>query len=168
MLYDPIEVEMIPLIRRELLRMGGKYAAQEAQKEIHYIGYVESEYRHIWQDGITHGLGGVSFWQLEGPTILDNIEFMKAQSHRQHLVDALKEVGFLWDNPVLGVEINIAAAIQLARLKCWRTPQPIPTERDAMFEFYKAVYNTGKGAATLERWREMTKKLDNIVRRCGK
>ena len=127
-------------------------------------GAVESNYLYLRQWGNNYAR---SYWQIEPPTCLDNINnYLKFRPKR---LSRIAEVCMVTDGVILGLnedtastllEINLYFAICMARLKYWRYPSPIPDPDDleGLGHYWLKVYNAG-GKGTIEKWMEAQEQI---------
>ena len=158
-----VNIEQIKsLIKNTCLKLGDKYASDEAVNLLLATGVVESRYEYIRQlgDGPAR-----SFWQVEPATYVDNlIHYLK---HRPELMRKCAEASMvnikhwqdfdekLWEEIL---EKNIAAAIVHARLKYWRVPKRMPSTLEGQADYWKKYYNSDLGAGTTKHFIKLVKK----------
>lgn len=136
----------------------------EACEELSYGNYVMNQPEAVellmgtWATESAGGkytkqLGGgpaLSAWQIERPTFADTINRCKLV-HRKILADTAG-VGFISDVDFPKIERNHKLACQVARLKYYLSPKPIPTDLMGQAEMWKEVYNTKFGKGTVEEY----------------
>ncbi len=115
-------------------------------------GVVESGFRRIYQAPTGPGR---SFWQIEPDTSLDNYtNFIK---FRPVLYEKIKGVCHIFDigsaNHSELLEINLAFAICMARIKYYRVPKPLPKfdDLEGQAEYWLKYYNAG-GKGTIQKF----------------
>jgi len=143
--------QITSLVKRTCLKMGTKFASDDAVKLVVATGIVESRYEYIKQMG--NGPAR-SFWQVEAATAVDNlIHYLK---HRPKLMKRCADASLVdikhwqdfeeqkWEEIL---EKNIAAGIVHCRLKYWRVPRRLPNSIEGQANYWKKYYNTegGKG-----------------------
>lgn len=136
--------------------------SQDAEELMMGTGAVESNYQHLRQ---IYGPAR-SFWQIEPETALDNrdnyliyrLERMESICKTCMIdIDMLKEADENQMSRLL--EINIAFAICMARIKYFRIPFPLPKTVDEQADYWLKYYNAG-GKGTLEKYIETNKMLN--------
>lgn len=120
---------------------------------------VESNLKYLKQFGDGPA---VSFLQVEGATIHDNIQnYLQYRSSRMSkVVETCKtpeESILLKYNSNDFADLaykNISFAIAMARIKYWRVPKKLPVENDieGMAKYWKDYYNTSLGKGTPEKF----------------
>lgn len=153
------------LIKDTLNGMGSKFANPKAIDLVYQTGFVESRYEYIKQLGTGPAR---SFWQVEpGMTgALDNVaSYLKFRpklaakcakvtlTDVDHWINGTEEI---WDKILM---VNIASGIVHCRLKYWRSPLPLPKDIDQAAKMWKVVYNTSKGAGTIDKFKDMVSSL---------
>ena len=113
-------------------------AAQESD-----LGYF------LVQEGASNGAKGI--FQMEDPTHDDIVNRYLERPENAVLKQLLQSLAP--PNPSATHLIgNHYYATFLARLKYWMEPAPIPETLEGQAEYYKTVYNTSGGAATVEEY----------------
>ena len=152
------------LISNTLKRLGSKYAHKNAVKLLFWTGYVESRYEYIQQlnDGPAK-----SFWQFEPQSAVSCVQnYLKYRKVvREQCARATMTDIKLWESEDLHVwswvlEHNMAVAIIMARLKYWRSPQPLPTTIDEAGSFWKTTYNSSKGKGTVAKFKSLISNIN--------
>tara|TARA_R100000664_G_C2739923_1_gene128573 strand:+ start:852 stop:1337 length:486 start_codon:yes stop_codon:yes gene_type:complete len=151
------------LIKNTLNGLGSKYASKDAVDLVYWTGHVESRYEYIKQLGTGPAR---SFWQVEPNTAVSQCEnYIK---YRSKLAFKCAEVTMTqpdvwvsgnadtWDKILL---VNMASGIVHCRLKYWRSPLPMSKNIDEAARMWKKVYNTEKGAGTIDKFRDMVGSL---------
>ena len=54
----------------------------------------------------------------------------------------------------------MAVAIVMARLKYWRSPQPLPKNIDEAGSIWKVVYNTSKGKGSVAKFKSLISNIN--------
>lgn len=127
--------------------MGNKYNTRAARQLLMVTAAQESHCGYYAKQvkGPAHGL-----YQMEPPTLNDLYEnYLEFHSSKRDLVESFN-IGVVSEKVELVGNNYYATAI--ARMQYYRDDQPMPEfgDRDAMWEFYKRVWNTHLGAATRE------------------
>ena len=144
--------------------MGTKYASSDAINLIFWTGYVESRYEYIRQ--LNWG-PAASFWQVEPATAVDNIKsylsFRSSLKNKCAVISVTDPT--IWDSDDTSVwawvlEHNMATAIIMARLKYWRSPKPMPSTIEDAAKIWKSVYNSSKGAGTVNKFIRLISDID--------
>jgi len=152
------------LIKNTLKRLGHKYNHNNAVKLLFWTGYVESRYEYIQQlnDGPAK-----SFWQFEPESAVSCVKHylkyrkvVREQCARATITDIS-----LWESEDLNVwswvlEHNMAVAIVMARLKYWRSPQPLPKNIDEAGSMWKIAYNTSKGKGSVAKFKSLISNIN--------
>jgi len=151
------------LIKDTLNGLGSKYASSDAIDLVFWTGLVESRYEYIKQLGTGPAR---SWWQIEPDTAVSQVRnYLK---YRPDLAFKCAEVTMTqadvwvkgnkatWDKILL---VNIASGIVHCRLKYWRSPLPMSKNIDEAARMWKKVYNTEKGAGTIDKFRDMVGSL---------
>lgn len=149
------------LVKSTCNGLGDKFASDDAVTLILETGMVESRYIYLRQlgDGPAR-----SFWQIEPATAIDNLNHYL--SHRKKLMAKCAETSLVdlkywqsydektWEKIL---EINLSAAIIMARLKFWRVPKPMPNTLEGRAKYWKKYYNTDQGKGTEEKYIDTVK-----------
>lgn len=152
------------LIHSTLKELGHKYAHKNAVNLLFWTGYVESKYQYLYQlgDGPAR-----SFWQVEPMTCVDAVSnyFKFRKSLREQCSLASMTDPRLWKStdPRLwewALEHNMAVAIIMARIKYWRSPMPLPINKDEAASMWKLVYNSSKGKGTVAKFKSLISNID--------
>ena len=147
------------LISNTLKRLGSKYAHKNAVKLLFWTGYVESRYEYIQQ--LNNG-PAKSFWQFESKSAVSCVKnYLKfRRTVRERCAYVTMTDPKLWESEDEALwswvlEHNMAVAIIMARLKYWRSPQPLPTNIDEAGSFWKTTYNSSKGKGTVAKFKSL-------------
>ena len=150
------------LVKKVCLKMGDKYASDDAVNLVLATGIAESRYEYIRQMGDGPAR---SFWQVEPATCVDNLaHYLK---HRPKLMKKCANASMVdlkhWQNYDEKIwedilETNIAAAIVHARLKYWRVPKKMPKSIEGQANYWKKYYNSDLGKGRPEHFIEMAEK----------
>jgi len=123
-------------------------------------GAVESRFKYLRQ---LNGGPARSWWQVEPATAMDN--FSNYLSYRLQLREDVSKacignlnmayLGMKHNTVETLLEINIAFAICMARIKYRRVPLPIPDKKDieGQAEYWLKYYNAG-GKGTIDKYIE--------------
>lgn len=140
---------------------GIKLHSKAAENLIMGTGAVESHYHYLRQLG--SGVA-VSFFQVEGATVKDNIEnYLSYRPERLSLITdycMTPTPAKLLDYNAAQLRSltlhNIAFAIAMARVLYFRVPKKLPSEDDieGMAKYWKKYYNTPLGKGTEEKFIE--------------
>jgi len=156
-------MQMLTVIKETLEEMGSKYASHDAMMLVYRTGIVESKYKYVMQQGGNNIARG--FWQCE-PWVAVSL----CKDYLQYRKELLKKVAGIchldWSyftNPdeekwqdVLTT--NLKAGIVCCRLHYWRVPKPMPKSLDDQAVYWKAFYNSHKGAGTTKHFKELVVK----------
>lgn len=156
-------LQMLTTIKETLQKLGSKYYSDDAVMLVYRTGLVESKYEYLFQKGGDNIARG--FWQCE-PWVAVSLcnDYLK---YRDDLMKRLAKICHLdWKyftdpNEDEWKEIlttNIIAGIIVCRLHYWRVPKPMPKTLDDQAVYWKAFYNTAKGAGTVEHFMEIVRK----------
>lgn len=161
-----MEIKRIESLRIESLVTSTLFdidmASDDAIALIMGTGAVESGFRTLKQ------VGGParSWWQVEPMTAQDNLN--SYLRFRPALWDKVCQTAivphlvltYVADELVRLLEVNIAFAICMARIKYWRYPEPLPRYDDieGQAEYWLKAYNSG-GKGTIERYIEANRML---------
>jgi len=149
------------LIGRVLETFGSKYASESAIELILGTGIIESRWRYLSQvNGPARG-----FFQIEPDTAMDNcqnwLKFRPAEIDRCVYATLIPRRYWIkpnkqnWDYLL---ETNIAAGIIHARIKYWRSPEPLPDTISGYAAYWKKFYNTELGAGTVQKFIDQVSK----------
>ena len=158
-------LQILTIIKGTLEEMGRKYYSHDAMMMVHRTGIVESKYKYLMQKGGNNIARG--FWQCEPFTAVslcnDYLQF------RTKLLERCAEVCHLDKDYFINPEesewqdiltTNIKAGIVCCRLHYWRIPKPMPKSLDDQAVYWKAYYNTNKGAGTTKHFKELVTKYE--------
>lgn len=142
-MIDPDEFRTL-VIKPVLLHLGTKYAAKEAIDLLLGTALTESE-------GLTHlkQIRGpaLGFYQMEWATF-DDLQLSYLRYHSE-LAAKFAQCFFPAAPWFTQFPSNLWAQTAAARLQYWRDSKPLPTEPEALAEYYLRVWNTHEGKATL-------------------
>jgi len=151
-------------IKTILVKMGSKFASDEAVELVLTTGIVESGYRYIRQiRGPARG-----FYQVEPRTAHDNV--VSYLAYRKYLIPRLAKASNtpveIWEDSSEEkwsevLESNIAAGIIHCRLRYWRSPGPIPKTTEGKARYWKKNYNTDLGAGSVRHY------IDAVTKHLG-
>ena len=150
------------LVKQTCLRMGTRFATDDAVRLVVATGIVESRYEYLRQLGEGPAR---SFWQVEPATCVDNLaHYLK---HRPGLMQQCAAASFVdikhwqtFEESIWGeiLERNIAAGIVHCRLKYWRVPKKMPNTIEGQAKYWKKYYNTEQGKGDPEHFRDACRK----------
>jgi len=152
------------LIKSTLEKMGSKFSSHESMMLIYRTGLVESKYKYLTQKGSSIARG---FWQCE-PWVAVSLcnDYLK---YRESLMKRIADICYLdWSHFTDPKEedwreiltTNLLAGICVCRLHYWRVPKPLPSSLDDQAVYWKAFYNTSKGAGTTDHFKEIVIKYE--------
>jgi hypothetical protein len=156
-------LQMLSVIKETLEEMGSKYYSHDAMMLIYRTGLVESKYKYLMQKGGDNIARG--FFQCE-PWVAVSLcnDYL---SYRKELLKKVAGICHLdWSyftNPEEEkwrsvLTTNIIAQIIVCRLHYWRVPKSMPKSLDDQAVYWKAFYNTSKGAGTTDHFKEIVVK----------
>ena len=139
------------LVKRILLKLGSKFASDDAVNLIVGTMIIESRFKYFRQMGNGPARG---FAQLETQTsVLDILQnWLK---FRPTMIDQCVHATMIpkryfvkgskadWDYLI---ETNFAAQVVMARLHYWRAPQKMPSTMSGWAKYWKRWYNTELGS----------------------
>jgi len=146
------------VIRPTLQYLGDKYNSPAAQQLLLGTAIVESDglrALHQYGNGPARGL-----WQMEPATLMDHSIWLEDQPALHAKVAALQCVAFSDWAQLSG---NLYYACAMARVHYWRVTEPLPEANDiaALGRYWKAHYNTAKGAGTVMEFVRMWHDAEN-------
>lgn len=139
---------------KETLEDVGLHSPQAASL-IYHTGLVESKFMYLYQKGGSNVARG--FFQCEPPTAVDICTNYLA--YRDELMKRVATVCYLdwkyftapnehdWRNILT---YNVRAQIVMCRLHYWRVPKSLPQNIKDQAVYWKAYYNSHKGAGTVD------------------
>tara|TARA_R100001510_G_C7639430_1_gene197136 strand:- start:711 stop:1202 length:492 start_codon:yes stop_codon:yes gene_type:complete len=160
-MLDSMQIKTV--IKDTLEKMGEKYYSNKALSLIYNTGLVESKYKYIMQKGGSNIARG--HWQCE-PWVAVSLcnDYLQ---YRQSLLKKVASISYLdwshftnpkeedWKNILT---TNIIAQIVVCRLHYWRVPKPLPRTIQEQSVYWKAYYNSEKGAGTPEHFIKIVNK----------
>ncbi len=160
-MYKNKQINQINQIIRICLSSIDMYSPN-AERLLLGTGAVESSYLYLRQWGNHFAR---SYWQIEPPTALDNIDnyLVFRKKKLKKVADACMVTPELLldldENSVSKLlEINLNFAICMARIKYWRVPKKLPKadDIDGLGEYWLKYYNAG-GRGSMKKWAEAQK-----------
>lgn len=151
---------MLSLIKDTLEEMGNKYYSHEAMMLIYNTGLVESKYMYLMQKGggnIARGFFQCEPW-VAVSVCNDYLQYREPLMKKIAKVCHLNIGYFIAPRENLWKDIlttNIKAQIVLCRLHYWRVPKPLPKTTHQQAIYWKAFYNSEKGAGTPEHFMDI-------------
>lgn len=152
-----VEAFRVDLVR-PALKVAGLWS-EAAENLLVGTALVESGLKHVVQ--IKSG-AALSFMQIEKPTYLDCIRYLKRPDKR-NLKEAVLSACFIDVFPSHDAIIwNLRLAILMARIKYWMIPKKLPEPDDSaeLCNYYLDYYNTHFGKSTFE------KSIPHFIKAC--
>ena len=143
-MIDPQEFRTL-VIKPVLAHLGTKYATKEAVDILLATALAESNLSHLKQ---VHG-PALGLYQMEWATF-DDLQLSYLRYHPK-LSEKFAQCFFPAAPWLTQFPSNLWAQTAAARLQYWRDSKPLPTEPEAMAEYYLRVWNTPAGKATLSK-----------------
>ena len=146
------------IIKPTLGYMGGNYDSKNAQMLLLATAAIESKCGHYIKQVNGPALG---IWQMEPAThddIILNCDALKSSAYQDRIDDLIVNLKNGTDYEL----ISPAYACAMARLKYSMDSELLPkfNDREAIYKYYKRIYNTELGAST---WLKFAAAWDN----CG-
>lgn len=132
--------------------MGGNYDSLDARILLLSTAAIESNCGYYIRQKTNDGYGkAMGIWQMEGNTKLDILENCDAVQHETYLYKFIS--GLKNDTGLLHKEYLIVCpeySCAMARLKYSMDLHALPNrhDKDAIYRYYKRIYNTEHGAST--------------------
>lgn len=108
---------------------------------------------------VQHGGGpALSMFQIE-PATFDDV-YKRYLWARPRFMNVVRDLRLPALTPMEQLPANPFFACAIARFKYWMAPKPLPDadDIDALGAYWKAVYNTPKGAGTASHWAYLYRK----------
>ena len=155
--------QMLSVIKDTLSDLGPKYDSDDATLLVYRTGLVESKYQYLMQVGGSHIARG--FFQCEPWVAVDlcnnYLKFRGGLMEKVASACRLDVSYFVEPSEDEWRDIlttNIAAQIAICRLHYRRVPKPLPRTLKEHAVYWKAYYNTEKGAGTVDHFKAIVSK----------